>query len=222
MKTRIVVLVLVLSPLLVIPVAANNQGLEWGVSVGARVDYTLVMGRNYTEDSWHMEENFYIVVSELQDIQDDLEDPSFTSEVDCFWENGTEFDQSNFTFEIYMWILPVGNWSLITEFFEASIPTCNETTEIWGMYWENFMFIGRDVEEYSKSDGMLNHHLVGMGGRSQYQEITHLATTLNPVVPLDLMSMGIGIASIAVVLLVVWRELLVKRRLTDNPDHTWI
>ncbi|MHA1960804.1 MAG: hypothetical protein ACW99U_11260 [Candidatus Thorarchaeota archaeon] len=216
MRARTAVLVLVLSSSLVLPVAANNQGLEWGVSAGSRADYTLIRGYNGTGPSTHMEEDFYITILILQDIEDDIQYLSFANGLLFFWMNGTEFGPDVYGMDVSSWILPVGNWSLITE-ISASDPVPVEyidTPELWGYYME---VVGDSVGslgsiDYSKSDGLLNHIYdeVTVGDiRVAYHEIIRRSTPLSPIF---ILQVGVIAGSFVIVLVLVGRELMARRR----------
>ncbi|UCE10295.1 MAG: hypothetical protein JSW61_15195 [Candidatus Thorarchaeota archaeon] len=220
MNSKSVFLVLILCSIFVFPVEADTHGLKWGVSVGSRADYTISMEADGTTV---LEEEFYVIVSDLENLADQSWDTEILSlEIQYFWKNGTEFDPSFHGMLISnllpSWILPVGNWTLITEVFtRIRTEGVNDTPEFWGFSWESSHALGhlnRGDVEYSKTDGMLNvlsyEVMMVVFQRDTdafYQEISRRPHPNLSIV----LHMSSLIGSLAVVLVLLRRELLIRR-----------
>ncbi len=143
--------------------AANNQNLEWGVSVNQRFDYNLHIEYNVESGSDDSNTPYFVVVDSLPDIPDniafepDLPNPNF----DLFYLNGS--DGSGYFVSITFWnVIPIGNWDMIIDLW-LGIPIVKETdivntSELVG-YNYTYSFENKThvyTQLYSKSNGVLH------------------------------------------------------------------
>jgi hypothetical protein len=111
--------------------AANNQGLEWGFDVDDRFDYNVEVTFQNTTLDLAIDDEMYVIIDDLPIIADDIAGfgqlvlPSTVlGHFTTYWVNGTVMDDF---WEKTMKMnpfkpLPVGNWNLITQLWEANIP----------------------------------------------------------------------------------------------------
>ncbi len=120
MKTKAVLftlaLVLFMSP---IPTLANNQGLDWGISLGDKFYMTFTL--DFMGE--HIEEFVYFnVTSNPSSIPDDVDDISdvLPPSVEVFYDDGSPaLDVAVFTMFMGTRIVnPIGNWNLMTSLWE--------------------------------------------------------------------------------------------------------
>ncbi len=113
--------------------AANNQGLEWGIDVGDRFDYDVKVEFHNTSFDLSIDSEMYMIINALSEIPDDVTSGgqlaifglginSYTT----YWENGTIMDsvwlnEANYGSPLIAY--PVGNWILLTEIFQDSLPS---------------------------------------------------------------------------------------------------
>ena len=113
--------------------AANNQGLEWGIGVGDRFDYDFDVSYQNSTLDLVLTGEMYVIVNSLGDISDDVTSlpniPIGSLYIDSFttyWSNGTVMDDfwKSISFMGSPFLTyPIGNWTLMTELFEAVMGT---------------------------------------------------------------------------------------------------
>ncbi|MFX0056034.1 MAG: hypothetical protein ACFFAX_08610 [Promethearchaeota archaeon] len=109
--------------------AANNQGLQWGVTVGSRFDYHEYT--NSTIQDSPEEKDFYVIIDSLPSIPDDINATSDLPDrpgATRFHENGTQIEGAS-----SWYVLPVGNWGVIISIWEgwwSDQPELNVTQDI--------------------------------------------------------------------------------------------
>jgi hypothetical protein len=157
--------------LLVVPVAAaTSQGLEWGITVGDQWNYDMTMTEEGTvtdSEVIYMEITSRPTIANI--INTWLELPASNSMLDITWANGTSLGWSGLLF-IFMFfvidqfLVPVGNYTFLTELYETSIH--NATIFDRGGYWGGEVTDEWSGASYSvtvdflKEDGMLAHYIV--------------------------------------------------------------
>ncbi len=115
---RLATFVLSLSIVVTPVLAANNQGLVWGVDVGDRYDY-LLSSQDYLSGELEsdLEYRAYLVVEGVPELPltvTNLIQVWGYVNYSCYYEDGPAHPYGqNFTWNA----LPVGNWSLIANLF---------------------------------------------------------------------------------------------------------
>ncbi len=151
--------------------AANNQGLEWGIDVSDRIDYDIeIEFRNSTLD-FEIDDGMYLIIDNLPVINDDIIGLSelclptmVLNHYTTYWENETPMD---FFWERYVNmepvdILPIGNWTLMTQLLEDATPTADMTQNSSTLSFTvlNLPNPGNELTTiFSKTDGMPVYHL---------------------------------------------------------------
>ncbi len=119
-------------------VAANNQGLEWGVEVGDRLDYDVEVTYHNTTLDLDLDDQMYVIIDDLPSIADDITSllhlvhPSMILEhYTTYWANGTVMDElwENTLKMTAFTLFPIGNWSLITQLYEDETSSANVTQD---------------------------------------------------------------------------------------------
>ncbi len=218
--------------LLLIPLpqvaAQNTQGLYWGVTEDTRIDYHYASKlpdyssgsttTQYSEDEF----DFYLVVNSLPDIPEYVSSPFLGIPIDAvsfYFSNDTTFnDPMGYGISTQFVIIPIGNWTLYTEFlrgfdnpqFQIEIV---EDVNIWGFrqdyeigdeespYWWN----QQNEIEISKSDGVLNNYSV-ISTNLLSDEVTfsiQLTRIGFPVIPI---AFGFMVAIEAVIAVVIYKK----------------
>lgn len=158
----LVLVILLLSMSLGSVEAANSQGFEWGVDVGDRIDYTLTYSQPSITTDPTGTINFYATIITL---------PTIPEPVTSYWEIVTgsaaaEFHYANGTqlFMVPWGMIAIGNWSLVTELYEAqaaSTTTVSETAVDW-IYVQQMPSGGDGALttelRFSKTDGVMNFY----------------------------------------------------------------
>ena len=170
MKRNIICLVLILSCALTLPpstLSTTPQSLDWGISLGERFDYQMLMD---SFDFGGYNESFYLTIENISLIPDTISDFYGLGNVsfDAFWENETSMGLSilflAFTPKI---AVPIGNWTLLSylaldlqEVFLSDIESVEVTYDDlyrWGFtYVIDYSPYTYEIDVvYSKKDGML-------------------------------------------------------------------
>ena len=170
MKRNIICLTLILSCTLTLApsaLSATPQDLEWGISLGERFDYQMLMN---SLDFGGYNESFYLTIENISLIPDTISDFYGLGNVsfDAFWENETSMGLSilflAFTPKI---AVPIGNWTLLSylaldlqEVFLSDIESVEVTYDDlyrWGFtYVIDALPYTYEIDVvYSKKDGML-------------------------------------------------------------------
>jgi hypothetical protein len=206
-----------------ISVAANNQGLRWGVEAGDQFEFSFTLIKNtiwlssvFAEELEIENETMYIEVDSLLPIPDNLqyyeEIPSPV--ISLYYENGTILSLSDPMFQFpqigKVFISPVGNWhqlatlstnatttttpiTTITSSYE-SIPIDNLTH--WGYSWSfsDSQTHFDGIHAYYKADGVLGYYTLSIVDISYMATISFIR--LNPPI---LFPPAIGIIELGIV-----------------------
>jgi hypothetical protein len=137
-----------------------NHGLKWGVEDGARFNYTVeVSYRSETLDLDVVDE-MYVIIDGLHGIPDHGFGLSeLVALYTTYWSNGTVMDQ--FWFVIHEWpfdIFPIGNWSLVRDYFLDS--AYNEVIENESLFIALSTYSSRYnyTNIYMKNDGAIAYY----------------------------------------------------------------
>ncbi|NWF95889.1 MAG: hypothetical protein HXY34_07070 [Candidatus Thorarchaeota archaeon] len=155
--------------LLFLPVVSaipTSQGLEWGVRLGSRADYTL-------SSNWPglvMNENIYMNVTAMPGAA--MPDPVTTwlsipdPSIDFWWANGTNMGLTALLFiPIYavggQFVAPIGNWTLLQILLATALTgeTFSSTSSLWQVEYKiniNATAEYRITLAYSKTDGFFS------------------------------------------------------------------
>ena len=152
--------------------AANNQGLVWGVEENQEIQYTIHIGMSIettfmTTTLDETEEVMYTIQS-LPEIPEDVTSighiPYPTGALT--YANGSSIGSLPLTLPVTMLILPVGNWALIDEMFRESAEgspmnvTWINDLSYWGFQYSMETSYPEEmsmnmVTKFSKADGVL-------------------------------------------------------------------
>jgi hypothetical protein len=145
--------------ILVPPVVANNQGLEWGVDIGDRFYFHYFMeGDDYFMFPY-IDELYFADVDGLDTVPDDIQ---LMGELpNCYYStyylNGSIASESLFLLSLAM---PIGNWTLLSEIISMGSPddfTIIDTETEWGFEVEFTITYTIDYTiKYYKTDGVLS------------------------------------------------------------------
>ena len=170
MKRNIICLALILSCTLTLPpsaLSATPQGFEWGISLGERFDYLMLVD---SFDFGEYNESFYLTIENISLIPDTISDFNGLGNVsyDAFWENETSMGLSTLFLVFAPKIaVPIGNWTFLSYLalnlqgvFLSDIESVEVTYD--DLYRWGFTYV-IDVSPYtyeidvvySKKDGML-------------------------------------------------------------------
>ncbi len=146
--------------------AATSQNLEWGIEIGDRFDFLLVLEVSGLSQ---LEEPFYLNVTDIDILEDpitsfwDIGNVSFGG----YWTNDTSMSTIISVFDYAPRVaVPVGNWNLLSQLAEniTTILYTPNSVEVniddmyqWGFSYTLNMF-GFDLEIdviFSKKDGFL-------------------------------------------------------------------
>ncbi|MFW9804558.1 MAG: hypothetical protein ACFFFC_18010 [Candidatus Thorarchaeota archaeon] len=151
--------------------AASNQGLEWGIDVNDCIDYYIEIDFHNSTLDFQMDDGMYLIIDDLPAINNDIVGLSqlclptmVLNHYSTYWENGTPMD---FFWESYMNmepvdILPVGNWTLMTQLLEDATPTADMTQDSSTLNFTvlNLPNPGNELTTvFSKTDGVPVYHL---------------------------------------------------------------
>jgi hypothetical protein len=213
--------------------AANNQGLEWGLGVDDRLDYDVKVEYHNTTLDLEFDDEMYVIVNSVPSISDDITSLTQITTFNMifghyttYWENGSIMDSLwRNTLKLNpIWVLPVGNWVLVTELFVAATPTAImvQDSEIFNSTIEDIPNPGNvQSTELLKSDGATSSWVYNVTWGSEttvYVELTRQISTTTTTTtttsgtttgtgqPLDdttLLIITGGVGVVAVVLIVV-------------------
>ncbi len=204
----IFVFIFSLVPVDVVDAEPNSQGLEWGFQEGDHFNYTLRIPN--PENGEYIVEKVIVSVVYLEALtypvggHVDLRRGILIS-----WKNGTPTSETMRVPPDVWDALPIGNWSVFSEWYsESSLYQIHDTPSIWGYT----LFHGGDGRsttetfEYSKTDGAVQRHFmrVMQDGQVEYQmELTRDGYVSN-------MTIIVGTVGAGIILLVI--GILVRRR----------
>ena len=121
----IVILMILLAQMPVVE-ATNNQGLEWGVEIDDRFDYDVTLNYHNATYDLTIDDGMYVIIDDLPVIPDDVSSAAQLTFLDftTYWDNGTEMTHiwKDIVMFIPFYLLPIGNWTLLSELREASTP----------------------------------------------------------------------------------------------------
>jgi hypothetical protein len=113
--------------------AVTDQGLEWGIEVGDRFDYNVEVEFHNTTMDLIIDDEMYVIINELPTIADHITSGAqlpmlhlAINSYTTYWDNGTVMDSlwlDILNIGIPFMCYPIGNYSLLTELFEASPAT---------------------------------------------------------------------------------------------------
>ena len=195
--------------------AANTQGLTWAFSPGDRIDYSVrfEFGDAYTYAT--MKEgtyNCYVVIGTLPDI------PTVVTSIPSLSNYNVEQYFTNGTTTSFLWVaVPIGNWTLMTEFLEHSMGYSENTTLInsfteWG-YDQHYQYgetQQNTVLRIAKSDGALQYVKQEMIYEDpDYNTVMEITRAGGLGLPIDdslLIPIAIGAVVVIIVLVLVIRR----------------
>lgn len=106
--------------------AINNQGLEWGVEIDDRFDYEVNLTYHNATYDLTIDDEMYVIINDLPGIPDDVSSAAQLTFLDftTYWYNGTEMTHiwKDILMFVPFYLLPIGNWTLISELRDASTP----------------------------------------------------------------------------------------------------
>ncbi|MFQ5831355.1 MAG: hypothetical protein ACE5H4_01480 [Candidatus Thorarchaeota archaeon] len=217
LKGFLLAITLTLAVMPVAPVsAANNQGLEWGIAVGTRIDYTYEyhLSNSSLVTPKDVIERICVTIDSLPRIEDDICNMSqlWGSTYTLYWTNGSKvpiLSPVNFA------LRPVGNWSLMTELilqYPTIVPeSILDTSTLWGFNtsesWTNTRM--HAMYEISKHDGIAHRLFVNVTERvnAKWGTSTWLFTRMfepNDAFSVSLV-LGLGLTLLVVVLASIYR-----------------
>ena len=203
----------------------TNHGFYWGIEIGERFDYHMAI--RLPDSNKNKDLDYYVIVDELPSIDENITDiPQITGSSENNWNNLYSFylmnntkiaSQTNISDDIrrnlYWSAFPVGNWSLINDFF--LMPTNNSLFEVqtidtaveWGYRLTIVMFGITDTEtvRYSKENGALNLY---EWNSQQFNESIYFVqiTIVLDAMPLFVVIGGTYIGLLIVALVILLRE----------------
>ncbi len=219
-----------------VSVAANNQGLRWVGEVGNQFEFSFTLIRNtscfspvFCEELCIENEAMYMEIDSLLPIPDNLqffeEIPS--PEVSLYYKNGTILSLSDFMMMFpqigKQFILPVGNWHLLTALPSNATTTTTtitttattgnfESTQIdnlthWGWLWSfsDSQTQQEGIHAYYKADGVLGYYTRSIVSDTELVTISFIR--LNPPDPvppaIGIIELGIVIGGVTAVVVIV-------------------
>ena len=172
--------------------AANNQGLEWGLAVDDRLDYDVKIEYHNTTLDLEIDDEMYVIVIDIPSISDDITSlnqiTTFNMNLgyySTYWENGSIMD-SLWMHTLHLapiWVLPIGNWVLVTQLFVDATPTAiiAQDSEIFNSTIEDIPNPGNvQSTELLKSDGATSSWVYNVTWGSEttvYVELTRQIST---------------------------------------------
>ncbi|NHJ12892.1 MAG: hypothetical protein EAX95_04410 [Candidatus Thorarchaeota archaeon] len=193
-------------------VICGNFGLEWGVRVGDRFNYTLqadFAGEPFSG-------SVYVQVDALPDLDEPFS-PYVVFPIaiaSFYWANGSHFGLVDYSTSFL--IVPIGNWTYLTTEMTPQLASyvsghIIDTIMVWGLevstYVLNMLWVIH--VEISKSDGVPNlMHIQIYDGNLVYGDI-HIVRegTLGPLL------LGVSVALIVVfsVIILLWQRYPIAR-----------
>ncbi len=217
-------LAVLLLPILLCPTAvaaANTQGLVWGISVGDRIDYivTSTMQAVTAASPTQSVSECYIVVTSLPEL------PDVVASVPLLQMANFNQSFSNGTRYYFPWTaVPIGNWTLLTELLQQSVPdsvnaTIIDTMTEWGVESTQDYGSGTNTQvlRMSKSDGAINYlkqEMLTTSRSTQSLVEVNRKGWVNSLNTLQLMSITTTLASLGVI---VFLGVLIIRHRSSEP-----
>ena len=126
-KIMLPILVIMILAIPILPAqAANNQGLEWGVEIGDRFDYDVNLTYHNATYDLTIDQGMYVIIDYLPVIPDNVSTAAQISFLGftTYYDNGTEMTSvwRDVLMLVPFYLLPIGNWTLITELYDANMP----------------------------------------------------------------------------------------------------
>ena len=196
--------------------AANSQGFEWGVDVGDRIDYSITYSQPSVTTDPSGSYSIYVTIIALATIPEPVtafwDVTAGSSAVEVYYANDTQI------FMMPWAIVAIGNWSLLTELYEAqmaSTSTVTETATDWITTQELPYSGGTMTTEirFSKTDGAMNFYeskvLDGAGAITSSVNIVRRGYStglIGAIDPMLLLAIGAGGAIIVIVAIVFMRK----------------
>jgi hypothetical protein len=140
--------------------AVTAQGLEWGVAVNDRINYGIAVTYHNATYDLNLTEQMYLIIDAVPVIPDNVSHLAQAAlyEFTTYWDNGTVMDDfwNNFLLIMPFYVLPIGNWSLISELYgeiDPPVITMNEKSIFTVVWATNF----DSTQVVLKSDGVLSY-----------------------------------------------------------------
>ncbi len=197
--------------------AVSSQGLEWAVVVGDHWNYDLTTTDEGVVDT----EELYVVVnvtSTIPDIVTDLLDLPYANSTMTF-ANYTALDFSTAFLMVFLafitprFIFPVGNFTLLTELYNADDfynGTVYDSGGYWGMDLNDYELLDRSTDmhaDFLKTDGVLAHWTLTSSNMTTSEVVGSVSMVRQGLPGLDIIDwirehfliVGIGVGFIIIV-----------------------
>ncbi|MGY5875244.1 MAG: hypothetical protein RTU30_05820, partial [Candidatus Thorarchaeota archaeon] len=156
--------------------AANNQGLEWGVEVDDRLEFSFDADWSITimsvSTSYSVDHNVYLEIDSLPSIPNDVDS---LSDIDMVvstmkFANGTEvsdiFSEVPLSTGLPTAAYPIGNWAAVAAALDNDLTTATVTPDVANNathFGYSYSMMGIDSAVYwYKADGSLAYMHMGM------------------------------------------------------------
>ena len=201
--------------------AATSQGLEWGITVGDQSNFDITAtteGVVETDEVIYMEVLVRPVIPNIITALGEL--PFDDLDLDISWANGTDLGWSGLIFILLFvatpsFIFPIGNYTLLTELYNADDfynGTVYDSGGYWGVNFNDFEFSegsnqSIDIHvDYLKDDGVLAHWTVTMTNTTSSQVTGSIIMTRQGLPGLDivgwirdnLLLVGVGVGIVVI------------------------
>ena len=197
--------------------AVSDQGLSWGISKDQETKYTLDVNMTLLNSTTSNSYDMSVVIDSVPDIP-----PNVTMiaeiplpEVTLKFANGTEFINIAGQALEGPFVMPIGNWSLMTDLIDAIFGnlTSNEFTWISDSSYWGYNITHDDVYptiisfKSSRSDGVLSYMYVGadMGVNGEYEFTMQRLGSGLALDSTTLLIIGGGAVGLVVVVLVAFK-----------------
>jgi hypothetical protein len=196
--------------------AVNDQDLVWGIKVNDRFDYNVEIGFHNASSVIELDTQMYVIIDELNTITDhatslghlamfSLAIGSYTT----YWSNGSVMDS--------LWLdelnqlnpivaYPVGNWTLLTELFEAANPYAEviQNSTMLNHTRADYPFSGNVISMvFQKSTGIpqsILYNVTWDGTITVYVKLTLIRSTTTQT---DLLYILGGLVVVVVIVIVI-------------------
>lgn len=202
--------------------AANSQGLIWGVEEGQEIQYSMRVRidveNTYTTTTMDETEQLVYTISTLQDIPNIVDSTSYLpySSGTMTYANGSSISGVPVGISLSSLVLPIGNWPLIYEFTKESAEasginaTWINDFATWGFTYtmETEYPIASEMTmsvRYSKADGVVSLMSVvtDIGEEGSFE--TTLSRIGGPLDTTTILLIGGGIGVVLIIGVVFWK-----------------
>ena len=220
MRNRLLSMLIILGIFLVpSALAANSQGLVWGVTENQEIKYTFHIDFNIKEPVTSTMVTTDVIVFKVLSLPTIPDTVESTSQIPfpngkMTYENGTAVGALPFTTFVAFKIHPVGNWGLIDSIYKES---AESSSLDWPITWTNdlsnwgYSFTTDEVYEttvtalWSKSDGAPSLISVSVDMGDTGSEAVSI-TRIGGLDTTTLIIVGIGVVGAAIVVIVILKR----------------